>query len=306
MNDPPMSVTPGAPARDGYVEAAGIRFHVRRLGASSALPAIVLECGGGSIAAHWTWIEEALAKHTLVISYDRAGMGHSRPAPADAGVEAAMGRLHQLLSAAAVPRPYILVGHSLGGLYARYAASQRWPGLVGIVLVDATASAELPFPLSHRLLISLISSTYAVAARLRLLPVLRALLARPDKSGLPPDVEAAARALEPDHHQAARKEIAQLDRVRRTVSAHPLGPDMPVLAITAGYRGAPKGAGGPPPPTVFAAAFARQHKDLAAASSQGRHVLMSQATHSSLLTNREHAYLVAQEILAFAARLSAV
>ncbi len=101
-------------------------------------PTVVLEAGWGWGAWAWTWVFAGIAQETRVIAYDRAEIGASDPAPPgprSAGDMAA--DLHALLSAAHVPGPYILVGHSFGGLIVRLFARDHPFEIAGMILIDA-------------------------------------------------------------------------------------------------------------------------------------------------------------------------
>jgi pimeloyl-ACP methyl ester carboxylesterase len=101
-------------------------------------PTVVLESGWGDGGwLDWMPILSDIARFTSVIAYDRAGLGWSDPSPFPrTRVRLAM-ELHELLSAAHVPLPYVLVGHSLGGRIVREYA-RRWPDQVaGMALLDS-------------------------------------------------------------------------------------------------------------------------------------------------------------------------
>lgn len=102
-------------------------------------PTVVLEPGAGEMSSNMGWIAPAVAAQTRVCVYDRAGRGWSESAvtPQD-GAQLATD-LHTLLQRGNVPGPYVLAGHSFGGLYViAYAA--RYPDEVaGLVLIDSTA-----------------------------------------------------------------------------------------------------------------------------------------------------------------------
>jgi pimeloyl-ACP methyl ester carboxylesterase len=86
----------------------------------------------------WQWIWPELAKESRVFLYDRAGLGRSGAGPKPRTSDRIVTELHELLSVVGVEGPYILVGHSFGGLNMRLFAA-RYPDEVGgLVLVDAT------------------------------------------------------------------------------------------------------------------------------------------------------------------------
>jgi len=102
----------------------------------SGSPTVILEAGSGSDSGTWSAVHDAIASTTRTCAYDRAGRGRSdgrgRHTLADAIAE-----LRALLAAAGEPGPYIAVGHSLGGAYARAFAGTDGAGVLGLVLVDA-------------------------------------------------------------------------------------------------------------------------------------------------------------------------
>src|SRR4051794_34098700 len=104
----------------------------------SGEPTVILEPGLGGTSAAWGWIEPAVANHTRVCVYDRAGRGRSDPSPAAQDGDQIATDLHTLLERAEITGPLVMVGHSLGGLYVLdYTA--RYPRQVaGMVLLDTT------------------------------------------------------------------------------------------------------------------------------------------------------------------------
>jgi pimeloyl-ACP methyl ester carboxylesterase len=111
------------------------RFHVNRSG--HGMPIVVLESGLAASSVSWTKVQPAVSTFAHVMSYDRAGFGWSdrRRNPRRPVILAK--ELHELLEAAKLSPPYILVGHSFGGLIVR-AFIQQYPQEVsGLVLVDA-------------------------------------------------------------------------------------------------------------------------------------------------------------------------
>jgi len=118
----------------------GYSMHLYCTGEGS--PAIVLSSGLGDDFTGWAKVQPALSRHTKVCSYDRAGFGWSESRPGVQDANAISSQLHQLIEAAAVQRPFVLVGHSISGIYLRsYAA--HYPGdVAGLVFVDGATPLQ--------------------------------------------------------------------------------------------------------------------------------------------------------------------
>ncbi|MEN3284685.1 MAG: hypothetical protein V7607_5825 [Solirubrobacteraceae bacterium] len=102
----------------------------------SGSPTVVLEAGFGASTHAWRDVQPQLGQTTRTCAYDRAGTGNSVAPPGvrDAGDEVA--DLRRLLGHAGIDPPYVLVGHSYGGVVARVFA-RRWPmETAGLVLID--------------------------------------------------------------------------------------------------------------------------------------------------------------------------
>ncbi|MCI2419105.1 alpha/beta hydrolase [Saccharopolyspora sp. K220] len=124
----------GAPPLGQYYEVGGRRLPLHRAGNGS--PAVVLLPGAGGVGLDYWNVWEKAAELTTSVVYDRTGTGWSDRVDAPLTCAEVTDELRGLLRAADVPAPYLLVGHSLGGLYARLYAT-RFPGEVaGLVLMD--------------------------------------------------------------------------------------------------------------------------------------------------------------------------
>jgi pimeloyl-ACP methyl ester carboxylesterase len=124
------------PAPGQMVDVGGRRSHIYCTGEGS--PTVILESALASTTSTWAWVQPGVANGTRVCTYDRAGSGWSDPGPKPRDGQEVAVELHTLLDKAGVPGPYLLVGHSAGGLYVRAYAS-RYPGeVVGMVLVDSS------------------------------------------------------------------------------------------------------------------------------------------------------------------------
>ncbi len=126
------------------VDVGGYRLHINCTGAGS--PTVVIDAGWGDWSLGWSGVQPAVAATTQVCTYDRAGMGYSEagPLPRNAGQFAK--ELHTLLERAGVPGPYVLAGHSMGGLTVRVFAHDYPADVAGIVLIDSMSPGQAKKP----------------------------------------------------------------------------------------------------------------------------------------------------------------
>jgi pimeloyl-ACP methyl ester carboxylesterase len=130
------------------VDVGGHRLHVLESGHGSG-PTILLEAGLMSTVLSWTDLQRELSKSFRVVSYDRAGLGWSDLGPMPRNADRIVDELHVLLERAGIPPPYILVGHSFGGLTMPWFAARFPNEVAGVVLVDPVAPAEWNPPSEH-------------------------------------------------------------------------------------------------------------------------------------------------------------
>jgi pimeloyl-ACP methyl ester carboxylesterase len=120
----------------------------------SGAPTVVLLNGLGEVSASWSRVVEGVEPTTRVCAYDRAGQGWSVDAdgPPQDGV-AAVEDLRALLAAAGERGPFVLAGHSTGGLYAMVQAARHPADVAGMVLLDSASPdqfTDLPnYPLQY-------------------------------------------------------------------------------------------------------------------------------------------------------------
>jgi len=135
--------TAAPPPLGRLVDIGGRRLHLQESGVGT--PAVIVENGASSFSIDWALVQEQVKAFTRICTYDRAGFAWSDRGPEDNTVEEAVDDLHLLLRKAAVPPPYVLVGHSIGGMYVR-AFQRRYPEeVVGMVLVDASPEEDLEY-----------------------------------------------------------------------------------------------------------------------------------------------------------------
>lgn len=112
----------------------GRRMNLHCMGSGG--PTVVFESGLSDWSSTWALIQPAIAKSTRACSYDRPGMGYSDPVPGSRTPEDAIKDLKRLLDGAGIKEPIVLVGHSLGGFYAKLFAATYPDRIAGLVLVD--------------------------------------------------------------------------------------------------------------------------------------------------------------------------
>lgn len=113
---------------------SGRRMNLFCLGEGS--PTVVFDSGLSDWSSTWALIQPAVAKKTRACSYDRPGMGYSDPSTEPRTPRAAVEDLHALLERGGISGPVVLVGHSLGGFYAKLFAVTYPQKVAGLVLVD--------------------------------------------------------------------------------------------------------------------------------------------------------------------------
>jgi pimeloyl-ACP methyl ester carboxylesterase len=137
---PAASAARPAAVTDELVDIGGLSLHIRCIG--DAPPVVVLDAGLGDNGGAWSKVQPELGRFARVCAYDRAGTGSSSAAPRPHTSRQMVRELHALLGRAGIAGPYVLVGHSLGGLNVRLYASEHQGDVVGMVLIDATTEEQ--------------------------------------------------------------------------------------------------------------------------------------------------------------------
>jgi pimeloyl-ACP methyl ester carboxylesterase/membrane protease YdiL (CAAX protease family) len=268
------------------VDVGGYQLHVRCIGQGH--PTVVLEAGSGAPADVWAWVQPALAEHTRVCAYDRAGLGWSDPSPRPRDARSVAEELRTLLANAGEHGPFVLAGHSLGGQYALAYAATFPEEVGGMVLVDAQhpdTFFRLPEAQAAYTQQALIMRALPVVSRVGLI---RLLDVAPADARLPTEAQAALNRAKntPATAETARDELLAIPENRRELRGISLG-DLPLIVISATEHGTPE-------LEWYTMGLQRELTGLARG---GQHRVAAGADHSSLITDRAQAARTAEAIL---------
>lgn len=280
------------------VTVEGLQFHIYCTGEGRLT--ILLEGGAGASSLAWAWIQPELAKSSRVCSYDRAGYAWSSPTDLPMDAINTSQQLYKLLRNANIPGPYLLVGHSIGGAYARMFAANYPKEVAGLILVDATS----PSVLETYAEIDLPKVEDWTPPAARVLPylasvgVMRAVVGLGlfnIATGLPPEEEAIAKAWisRPDYLDTVVREYSYLpDTLKQIYPLKSLN-DLPLKVIVAGqFVGLDAETA-----SKFAEWHLRQQRTWLELSRNSSFQVMTEANHISLMTNKLHAHKVADSII---------
>lgn len=243
--------------------AGGRVLRGRRRGSGG--PVVVFETGLGNTSWVWAKVVAEVSRVTTTVVYDRAGLGESDPAPPedDRGFRAQAADLNALLDALG-DGPFVLVGHSAGGIVARLAAAERPERIAGLVLADpAQEQADGYF---SRWFEPTARAFYGFRLALARAGLLRRMVHVGVRSKLGAAADAYATAeSRPSAVRAARREFDAFVPSLRELREAPEPPhQMPVVMVSGGRTGLRHGA---ERPAVTAA-----HRAWVEAQPQGRYV----------------------------------
>ena len=281
------------PTPGQMVDVGGYRLHLNCQGTSVAgRPTVVMEAAHSEPGLSWASAQPEVAKFTRVCTYDRAGLGWSERSPKPRTAPNIVDELHTLLARAGVEPPYVLVGHSIGGLYVRLYAHEHPEQMAGMVLVDAAHEdqyARMPEAIAK---MQRTSNKVAplIFGLLRALNSIGLLALLAEKSGTwPMPIPAEARAAYlgavysgTRHLETVGRETSGIQESLALVRDRQLGSlgDIPLTVISAGRPAVSAGHG-------ISEADAEQmkrvqdelHAELAALSTRGKRVIAQESRH---------------------------
>lgn len=241
------------------------------------------------MAANLGWITRTVARDTRICVYDRAGRGWSDDADTPPDALAISTDLHALLHRAGVPGPYVMAGHSFGGLYTLTYAAHHPDDVAGMVLIDSTSphydevksATALPEPPGAYDIVGRAVSLTSSVARLGLGRVFAAIFPADLPAQEQSQVQASAATAGTlrstlQEYATANASMVQAASVRDLA-------DKPLMVLSAG--------------TGNAADWPQKQERLAALSTNSVHRVVVDATHEALVGDETHAATTGQAIL---------
>jgi len=128
-------------AIDGEFSVDGRRLYLRCT--AGAAPTVLVDAGLGESSDSWRQIQDALPAGIALCVFDRAGYGRSEAGPLPRTQQRNARELHAAAAAAGLRGPFVLVGHSLGGLNALAFVAEYRNSVAGLVLLDPPPRAWL-------------------------------------------------------------------------------------------------------------------------------------------------------------------
>jgi pimeloyl-ACP methyl ester carboxylesterase len=270
------------------IDVGGHRLHLHCTGSGS--PTVVLQPGGGDFSSVMAWIAPAVAAaDTRVCVYDRAGRGWSETADSPQDATQIAIDLHTLLQRGNVPGPYVLAGHSFGGLYILTYADRYPDDVAGMVLIDSTNPATHADPAkataydsgSYDAVTDRVAALGAAAARIGLVRLVGSF----GYGDLPPQSrdEVRAKTATAGYASGWIDEFVQANASGAEAAMLTDFGDKPLVVLTAGAE---------TDPTHDAA----QNK-LATLSTDSSHRVVESASHAGLITDEQYSKATTQAIL---------
>jgi pimeloyl-ACP methyl ester carboxylesterase len=236
------------PPQGELINIGGFRLHLNCIGQGT--PTVVMDAGGGAPSIAWGLVPSEIAQFTRVCTYDRAGFGWSDPNPrVPRTSQQSVDELHLLLTKAGISPPYILVGHSLGGVNMRLYANQYPEDVVGLVLVDSSHENQMTSEIWRRTkMLSRLYQVFRVVSQVgvlrligetNLLPILEDIKRQMQK--YPSDVQALfdpfkSFCYRPDYWATASSELANVKKSLEGLKAITSLGSLPLVVLSQGSK----------------------------------------------------------------------
>ena len=260
------------------VDVGGYNIHLYTTGSGG--PSVILDAGMGCNALGWSLVQPKVAEFTQVTAVDRAGNGWSDESPLERTSENIIMEFRTALKKASIPAPYVLVGHSFGGINAQLWASLYPDEVLGVILVDSSHEDQfekMPMPqMNHTLM--MLASRLGVARLVTHLPMYKkgvAVFQEQIQNQLLSQVRTTK------FMRTVLGEASQFETSCKQLKAAggSLG-DKPLIVISAAkYASAEEIGLSQERLDAFFADFKELQKDLAAKSTKGKQVIAEESDH---------------------------
>ena len=265
------------------VDVGDYSLHINCVGQGG--PTVLLDAGSGGFSAQWVRVQREVSGTTRVCAYDRAGMGWSEMGPDPRDARQITGELHTLLGKGGIEGPYVLVGHSFGGMYMQTYAARYPDEVAGVALVDSSTDPDQfsqrpeaqdsnePQKQTSAVVSQLVRLGVSLPARLGVIRLLSEL--DPASPELPQQQREQIDALTPSTRQWSTTALEFLAPTQTLRLGNPgsLG-NKPLAVVTAGES---------------EPSWLKLQDELATLSSNSIHRVVKGATHESLLYERSDA-----------------
>jgi pimeloyl-ACP methyl ester carboxylesterase len=253
------------------VEVGSHGLHIDCVGRGS--PTVVLDAALGAMSAHWVRVQREVSGTTRVCAYDRAGMGWSERGPEPRDAKQVSGELHALLKGAGIEGPYVLAGHSFGGLYMQTYAARYPEEVAGVALIESSHPKQFSRLPEARDSYEQTKLVFTVGSLLSWIGVVRLFGLNPAPPELPHQQRAQLDALGPSTRQMSTTAQEFRASPQTTDQAQSLGSlgDAPLAVVSAGTQSPD---------------WLELQDELAALSSDSTHRVVEGATHTSVVYDR--------------------
>lgn len=273
------------------VDVDGVKLHINSTGEKNNQPTVVIEAGQGVPSEHFHWLSEGLKDSLRVVRYDRAGIGYSELTDAPRDPKTVAKELHKLLEKAGEAPPYIMVGHSFGGLFIRVFADLYPDEVDALVFVDSSHPDQRErLKMSAPKDVSGILNAAAVAADMGLVALLDRINGHMlHVKDFPDEVNDRFYdyTINGRYIRGVKDEVQWDSTAYAQARATKDFGSLPIRVFTANkkYSGAAASDG-----------WLELQAELAELSSNGQHILVD-GHHNSIYTKKENADLICHEIL---------
>jgi pimeloyl-ACP methyl ester carboxylesterase len=265
------------------VDVGGHSLHIHCVGQGS--PPVVLDAPLGTMSASWVRVQNEVSVTTRVCAYDRAGMGWSQSGPEPRDAKKVTGELHALLKGAGIGQgPYVLVGHSYGGLYSQTYAARYPEEVAGVALIESSHPEQFSRLPVARDSYEQTKLLYSVASLLAQIGVVRLFNLSPAPPEMPQHQRAQIVALNPSTRPVsttAQEFRATPQTTAQARSLRSLG-DKPLAVVSAGTQ---------------SSGWLKLQIDLATLSPNSMHRVVEGATHTSVVFDRSDAQATSAAIV---------